>query len=465
VPLATYFLAVSSISRAVGRTSTAAAAYRAGQRLEDSRTGEIHDYTRRQGVEHTEVVIPTGIDAAWARDREQLWNAAEQAERRKDAKVAREVTIGLPHELSEAERVITAREFAQAVADRHQVAVDLAIHGPDRRGDQRNHHAHLLITTRRLEADKLGAKTRELDVIQTAGPHIEQWRRSWADIANRALERAKVPAAIDHRSYERQGVDREPEPKQGPVATALQRRGRPSFAGADRQAVRARNVERNAVIEIDIGDARGALERRLATVTRRRQVGLKALESKERAPSDKSIRAGLLKRERMRLAEAREEMAVVHDLAEKLQVRQTIGAWVKSPGKASAERRAAREEVRAAQNRLRAAEEQLQRRERYLDSPPGQRLVVGRLKRAQSRFDELEARKNKARGVLAQTGREVAELRPLITAARDLEKTGERTVKVSGQLSGPSSLSQLGKAFKEAQRAQGILSTAFSALP
>jgi hypothetical protein len=463
--MATYFLAVSSISRAHGRTSTAAAAYRAGERVEDTRTGEIHDYTRRRGVEHSEIVTPAGTEASWARDRGHLWNAAEHAERRKDAKVAREVTIGLPHELSAPERAAAAREFAQTIADRHQVAVDLAIHAPDRRGDQRNHHAHLLITTRRLETDKLGAKTRELDVIQTAGPHVEHWRSSWADIANRALERAKIPAEIDHRSYERQGVDREPEPKQGPIATALQRRGRMSFAGADRQAVRARNVERDATVEIDIADARRVLERRLETVNRRRHVGVKALASKERAPSDKSIRAGLLKRERMQVAEAREEFAAVRDRAENRRARQTIGAWIKNPRTASAERRAAREEVQAAQNRLRAAEEQLQRRERYLDSPPGRRLVAGRLKRAQSRFDELEARKNKARGVLAQTGREAAELRPLITAARDLEQHGQQTIRVRPDYRGRQLGRTIGGAIGDARRALRILATPFQMLP
>ena len=462
--MATYFLAVSSISRADGRSSTAAAAYRAGERVEDTRTGEVHDYTRRRGVEHSEIVTPSGVDAPWARDRAQLWNAAEHAERRKDAKVAREVTLALPHELPPSERVAVAREFAQSIADRHQVAVDLAIHAPDRRGDQRNHHAHFLMTTRRLETDRLGAKTRELDFFKTAGPHVEHWRGEWAAIANRALERAHVSATVDHRSYERQGVDREPEPKQGPVATMIQRRGRESFAAADRQAARTRNAERDATTVMDIRDARRVLERRLDTVSRRRDVALKVLRERrpERAPSEASIKAGLLKQERLRVKDARDELAAARDQEAARQAQRTVGAWATSPRSTLADRRAARQAVRTAEDRLRTAEEQLQRRERYLAGPQGQRLVAERLSRARARFEGREVQTAKARSVVQRTGVEAAELRPAIAAAGDLEQEGQRMVRVPRR---PARAMHIGRSLRQAQRVLRILSAPFQALP
>ncbi|WP_234732028.1 MobA/MobL family protein, partial [Acidocella facilis] len=118
------------MSRASGRSSVAAAAYRAAEKLENQRDGLVHDFSRRSGVEHAEIVLPEGADAEWAKERPALWNAAEASEKRKDARVAREVEIALPHELSAEQRLELTREFAQDLADRYGVAVDFAIHSP-----------------------------------------------------------------------------------------------------------------------------------------------------------------------------------------------------------------------------------------------------------------------------------------------------------------------------------------------
>ena len=80
-------------------------AYRAGEKLTNERDGITHDFSRKQGVEHAEIVLPEGVSADWARDRSDLWNAAEFAEKRKDARVAREFEIALPHELSAEQRL------------------------------------------------------------------------------------------------------------------------------------------------------------------------------------------------------------------------------------------------------------------------------------------------------------------------------------------------------------------------
>jgi hypothetical protein len=223
--MASFHLAVKAISRGAGRSATAAAAYRAGVEIEDERTGLVHDYTRKQGVEHQEIVAPDDAPA-WARDRAALWNAAEAAERRKDAKVAREYEIALPAELDAAQRRDLALGFAREISNRYGVAVDVAIHLPGREGDHRNHHAHLLATTRRIGPEGMGAKTRELDVKATASVEVEQLRQRWAEMQNIALEQAGHVERVDHRTLKAQGIEVEPELKQGPAVTAMERKAK-----------------------------------------------------------------------------------------------------------------------------------------------------------------------------------------------------------------------------------------------
>src|ERR1035438_6922421 len=160
--MAIYHLSVKPISRGAGRSATAAAAYRSGELVHDLTSDEVFDYTRKRGVEHTEIVLPTAaakLDINWARDRQALWNAAEMAEKRKDSRVAREYEVALPHELKAEQRVELVRAFAAELANRYGVAVDFAIHKPHRNGDERNHHAHIMTTTREITATGLGRKT------------------------------------------------------------------------------------------------------------------------------------------------------------------------------------------------------------------------------------------------------------------------------------------------------------------
>lgn len=219
--MAIFHCQAKAISRAAGRSATAAAAYRAGVCLKDERTGEIHDYSRKKGIEYSEIITPDGSTTA----REQLWNAAEIAEKRKDAKVAREWELALPDELSEKERIEVARDFAKAICVTYGVAADLCIHAPGKDGDKRNHHAHILTTTRSYQNGQLGEKTRVLDSPKTSGKEVESMRKVWADIANRALEKAGHEVRIDPRSLKKQSIDREPTRHLGPAATAMERRG------------------------------------------------------------------------------------------------------------------------------------------------------------------------------------------------------------------------------------------------
>lgn len=226
--MAIYHLSVKTISRSAGRSATAAAAYRAGVEITDERTGEIHDYTRKGGVESAALILPDNAPE-WARDRAQLWNAAEQAEKRKNSTVAREFEIALPAELSPEQREKLAHDFARELVKRHGCTADVAIHAPGKEGDNRNHHAHILLTTRRLEPDGFGEKTRELDDQKTGKVLVTEWRERFATLQNERLREAGHSVQVDHRSLDAQGIEREATRHLGPTATAIERRtGQPS---------------------------------------------------------------------------------------------------------------------------------------------------------------------------------------------------------------------------------------------
>ncbi len=237
--MAIYHCQVKPVSRGKGQSSTAGAAYRSCSKILDERTGELHDYTRKRGLEHSEIVLSKEAakqDIQWARDRHQLWNAAEAAEARKDGRPAREYEVALPHELNKTQRIELARAFAQDLANRHQCAVDIAIHKPHRHGDERNFHAHLYATTRQVTPSGLGEKTyierSDTDRAKLGLPpgkdEITTIRERWAEAANKALEAANSKERVDHRSLEAQGIDRAPTRHKGPAIKALEARGEKS---------------------------------------------------------------------------------------------------------------------------------------------------------------------------------------------------------------------------------------------
>ena len=277
--MADYHCTTNPIGRSAGRSSVAAAAYRAGSELVDQRTGLIHDYTRRAGVVSAEILMPDGGTA----DRSELWNAAESAENRKDSRTAREWIVALPHELDDESRKKLAHTFALELAARYGVAVDVAIHRPDKEGDQRNHHAHILTTTRQVSRGangiELGAKTalemgdkdRAKAGIEGRSAHdIVQFRERWADLANAELERAGRSERIDHRSLAAQGIDREATTHLGPVATDMERRGKASDRGDGNRQVASNNEQRRElsaqIIDLKIERERRAVVRQVETM-------------------------------------------------------------------------------------------------------------------------------------------------------------------------------------------------------
>lgn len=262
-----FHLSVRTHSRSAGRSAVAAAAYRAGARLRCERTGRTFDYSRRAGVVATRVVVPRSETTV---DRQQLWDRAEAAEKRCNSTVAREIELALPCELDSGAREALALRFAADIAARYGIAVDVAVHEPSKTGDNRNHHAHLLTSTRAWKLDgSFGRKIRQLDDRRTGPAEIVAMRESWAAMCNAALAQAGVADTVDHRSHRERGFPDEPGQKLGPAAVGLERRtGTVSRRRSEQLADR---VAREQVILFPLEGKDGAGERRAESDRRQTQ--------------------------------------------------------------------------------------------------------------------------------------------------------------------------------------------------
>lgn len=254
--MAIYHASVKAFSRGQGHSGTAAAAYRAGIAIADELTGTRHDYTRRKGVASVDMLAPEGAPA-WARDPAECFNRSEQAETRANARVGRELEVALPCELDEQQRRALAQDLGQLLVDRYGVAVLVAVHEPDKGGDERNHHAHLLMTPRQIGPEGLGARAcAEFDARGGAGPAaIKALREAVAERINAHLARAQLTDRVDHRSLPEQAkaaeaegqlgfaavLAREATQHEGKTATRMRRRGEHSERAAANDAVRAGN--------------------------------------------------------------------------------------------------------------------------------------------------------------------------------------------------------------------------------
>jgi hypothetical protein len=225
-----YHSTMKTISRSAGRSVVAAAAYRMGECLHDELHDIVHDYTRKSGVEAAFTVAP--VDAPeWVHEPEALWNAAEQAEKRINSTVGREIELALPSLLSLADRQRIVERFAGELVDRYGVAVSVALHAPSREGDERNYHAHILFTTREVTPSGMGKKTRILDDRSTGRKEVIKLRELAANFINEALAAVNSDLRVDHRSFEERGIEREGTIHLGPKASGQERRGETTRAG------------------------------------------------------------------------------------------------------------------------------------------------------------------------------------------------------------------------------------------
>ncbi|WP_327208159.1 Ti-type conjugative transfer relaxase TraA [Rhizobium johnstonii] len=248
--MAIYHFSMKPIARSGGRSAVASAAYRAAVRLTNERDGLTHDFSNRTGVEHAEIVLPARSSAYWAMKRSALWNAAERAEKRSDARIAREFEIALPHELTPDQRLVLTRAFALHLANRYGAAVDFAIHRPGEASDIRNSHAHLMMTTRQVTEAGLGDKTlleREnrwllANHLPPSQLQLKDLRQAWEHLANTHLERAGHDIRIDNRSHLEAGITIEPTEHVGVHATEINRQG----GAVSRVRISPQSAERNA---------------------------------------------------------------------------------------------------------------------------------------------------------------------------------------------------------------------------
>ena len=224
--MAIYHFSVKTISRSDGRSAVAAAAYRAAEKLTCDYYGKEQDYTKKSGVEHTQIYAPENTQEELL-DRQTLWNTVEKSERRKDALLGREFEIAFPSELNAQQRQAMLDELCHDLVKKHGVIVDAAIHAPhiDGGSDERNYHAHIMFTTRAIDPEngEFSAK-KYRDFSRDHGTEtVSRWRKDFADLANRHLEQAGVDVRIDHRSYADQNHRLQATSHEGPSVTALRR--------------------------------------------------------------------------------------------------------------------------------------------------------------------------------------------------------------------------------------------------
>jgi Ti-type conjugative transfer relaxase TraA len=268
--MAIYHLHVKVIGRKSGSSAVASAAYRSASRLRDERLDRSHDFSSKRGVVHSEVLLPENAPEVW-HDRERLWNDVEAFEIRKDAQLAREVEFAIPREMSEAQGIELARDFARAeFVDRGMIA-DLNVHWDMAEDGSPKPHAHVMLTMRQVsmngDENGFGPKVRNWNRTEM----VERWRERWAELANERLAELDIDARIDHRSLEARGIALEPQTQIGAPAKRIEVRG---IDGAAIEADRAemhREIARGNGARIIADPSLGldAITQQQSTFTRR----------------------------------------------------------------------------------------------------------------------------------------------------------------------------------------------------
>ena len=264
--MALFHLSVTQTKRSAGQSAIASAAYRAGERLYSEYYGEYSDYTRKGGVICSDILLPSHAPPEYA-DRQTLWNAVEKAERGKNAQLAYSFDIALQNEFSLEENIALARQFLLENFVSRGMVVDFAVHQPDREdGGIPNPHFHVLCPIRPIKQDgKWGLKQRRVYELDEDGNRIrdadgkfvfnavpttdwgspetlEHWREAWAEMCNAKFAEKGLDVRIDHRSYERQGVDLLPTIHEGATVRAMEKKGIRTEKGEFNRWIKATNA-------------------------------------------------------------------------------------------------------------------------------------------------------------------------------------------------------------------------------
>ena len=251
--MALYHFHVGQIKRSAGRSAVEAAAYRAGEKLYSEYYGQVSDYTRKGGVIHSEILLPPHAPREYS-DRQTLWNAVEEAERNKNAQLAYSFDIALQNEFSTEENIALARQFLLDNFVSRGMIADFAVHQPDKKDGIPNPHFHVLCPIRPLNPDGTwGAKQRRVyrkdgkfDAVPTTDwgkpETLEAWREAWAALCNAKFEEKGLPDRIDHRSYERQGVEQHPTVHEGVAVRQMEARGLVTNKGERNRWIKSANT-------------------------------------------------------------------------------------------------------------------------------------------------------------------------------------------------------------------------------
>ena len=242
--MAIYHLCIKIISRGKGKSAVAASAYRSGEKIKNEYDGIVHDFARKGGIAHTEILLPQNAPQEFS-NRSILWNSVEKIEKSKNSQLAREIEIALPKELSREKQIELVREYVKENFVKVGMCADIALHDKN----DGNTHAHILLTMRPLNENKTwGAKSKKEYILDENGEKIklkkgnyktkkintvdwndqdkaEEWRKAWADITNKYLEENSIQEKVDHRSYQRQGIEQIPTIHLGVSVTQMEKKG------------------------------------------------------------------------------------------------------------------------------------------------------------------------------------------------------------------------------------------------
>ena len=258
--MAIYHLCIKIISRGKGKSAVAASAYRSGEKIKNEYDGIVHDFTKKGGIAHTEILLPQNAPQEFA-NRSVLWNSVEKIEKSKNSQLAREIEIALPKELDREKQIELVRNYVKENFVDVGMCADIAIHDKN----DGNPHAHILLTMRPLNEDKTGgAKSKKEYILDENGEKVklkngnyktrkintvdwneqdkaEHWRKAWADIINKCLEENSIQDKVDHRSYQRQGIEQIPTIHLGVSATQMEKKGIATDRGNINREIRKQN--------------------------------------------------------------------------------------------------------------------------------------------------------------------------------------------------------------------------------
>lgn len=298
--MAIYHCSIKIISRGKGKSAVAASAYRSGETLTNDYDGITHDFTRKRGIVHTEILLPSHAPPDFS-DRSVLWNNVEKTEKARNSQLAREVEIALPVELDREQQIQLVRDYVTENFVSAGMCADIAIHDKE----DGNPHAHIMLTMRPLaESGEWGAKSRKEYILDKDGQRVklkngtfktrkintvdwndkekaEVWRKAWADVTNRYLAEQNRPERIDHRSYERQGIDKIPTAHIGVAATQMERRGIATDKGERNNEIRKQN---RLLLEVCRQISRLTLWVRQMAVQEREKPSINPIQSNQNQP-------------------------------------------------------------------------------------------------------------------------------------------------------------------------------------